>query len=110
MDEKQKIKGMRRFMVFTQPHAWLNPVVELDDSTSPPTPIEYTDSRVLEQVILDLSRALARASGFNAGAADVLKTFGLTHDDYFTRKKANKEAKKSIDNPPSPTVESLNGQ
>jgi hypothetical protein len=85
-------------MVFTQPHAgdpsWLAPVVELDDSTTPATPIEYTDSTVLEGLILDLSRARARAAGFNAGAQFVLDTFGLTTKDFLARKKANAEEKK----------------
>ena len=94
MTEPAKVvKGLRRFMVFTQPHArdpsWLTPVVELDDSTTPATPIEYTDSTVLEGLILDLSRARARAAGFNAGAQLVLDTFGLTTKDFLARKKAN---------------------
>jgi len=91
---KKKVPGMRRFMVFCQPHAgdplWLNPVIELDDSTDPATPIEYTDIRVLEQVVLDLGRDMQRAAGFNAGAKDVLNTFGLTHTEYYARKKAAK--------------------
>jgi len=90
----EKVKGMRRFMVFCKPHAgdpaWLHPVVELDDSTEPATPIEYTDIRVLEQVVLDLGRDMQRAAGFNAGAKEVLDTFGLTHQEYYASKKAAK--------------------
>lgn len=97
---KERIPGVRQFMVFTQPHPadpkWEHPVVELDGSTEPATPIEYDDIVVLEQVILTLGRDRARSAGFNAGAKNVLDTFGLTPQNYLDRKKENK-SKKAID-------------
>ena len=97
-----KIKGARRFLIFTQPHLgdpqWVTPVVELedhDDPTKPATPIEYKDMVVLEQVVLQLSRDRARAAGFNAGAQTVLDTFDLTAREYFEKVKANKANKES---------------
>lgn len=96
-----KTTGLRRFLIFTTPHAgdplWLNPCVELDDSTNPATPIHYEDMAVLEQVILKIARDRARSQGFDAGAKEVLQTFGLTRDEYYKRKKEN-VAKKPIDN------------
>jgi hypothetical protein len=97
----KKVDGLRRFMVFTKPHmgdpAWLTPVVELDDSTDPATPVEYQDFRVLEQVVMDLGRARDRAAGYNAGAKEVLAVFGLSAAEYVAKKKANLAAKKSLD-------------
>lgn len=113
-DSKPKIPGLRRFMVFTQPHsmdpAWAHPVVELDDSTEPATSIEYDDIVILEQVILQLGRDRARSAGYNAGAKNVLDTFGLTPADYLARKKANKVAKNSVDTPPQTGVGSTDGK
>ncbi len=87
----------RRFKVFTTPHVndpkWETPVIELEenpDSTKPPTPIEYQDMQVLEQVVLQIGRDRARASGFNAGAQAVLKTFGLTIEDYLKKRAESK--------------------
>jgi hypothetical protein len=95
----KKIDGLRRFMVFTKPHigdpAWLTPVVELDDSTDPATPVEYQDFRVLEQVVLDLGRSRDRAAGYNAGAKEVLAVFGLSAAEYVEKKKAKLAAKKA---------------
>jgi len=111
-----KNPNVRRFMVFTAPHAgdpkWETPVVELEEGADgkPGVPIEYQDTKVIEQVILDLSRDRARAAGFNAGGKHVLKTFGLTLEDFKNKLKANQGAtKKPLDNAGTTPVESKNG-
>lgn len=98
-----KIPGARRFIVFTAPHAgdpkWETPVVELDDNDDPKkpaVPIEYRDGDVIEAVVNKLQRDRARSAGYNAGAQNVLTTFGLTPKDYYTRVKENDEKKKDI--------------
>ena len=106
--------NIRRFMVFTAPHSgdpkWETPVVEMEenpDPTKPPTPVEYQDMQVIEQVILQLGRDRARAAGYNAGAKHVLDTFGLTVADLRARVKANKAATKSLDTAPPNQVGSI---
>lgn len=93
-----KVKGARRFILFTTPHLadpqWVTPVVEFEDSDDPAkqaTPIEYNNMDELERVVKDMGRALARAQGFNSGAQTVLSTFGYTVQDYYNRVKENKE-------------------
>lgn len=92
-----KINGARRFICFTKPHMadpqWVTPVVEFEDQEDgrQAAPIEYTDTEELERVVSDMTKARARAAGFNAGAANVLSTFGLTTEDYYKRVKENKE-------------------
>jgi len=102
---KERIPGSRQFLVFTQPHKRdpeLNtPIIELDGSTEPPTEIPYSDTEIIEKVVLDLARQRSRSSGYNAGAQAVLKTFGLTIGDYLAKRrdnnaKNNAEADKSI--------------
>lgn len=114
MSDKERIPGVRRFMVFTIPHKrdpqLKTPVVELDDSTDPATPIEYDSTNVIEKVVLDLARDRARSSGFNAGAQAVLETFGLTIPEYIARRKANKEVKKTLDTTTQLVVKSENEQ
>ena len=114
-NSKERIPGVRQFMVFTLPHKrdpqLKTPVIELDNSTIPPTPIEYDTTEVIEKVVLDLARDRARSSGYNAGAQAVLETFGLTIPDYLARKKANKESKTNpVDTTTQPVVESEHGQ
>ena len=113
-NNKERIPGVRRFMVFTIPHKrdpqLKTPVVELDDSTDPATPIEYDSTDVIEKVVLDLARDRARSSGFNAGAQAVLETFGLTIPEYIARGKANKEVKKTLDTTTQLVVKSENEQ
>lgn len=93
----KNVPGMRRFMVFTQPHPadpeLKTPVVELDNSTEPATPIEYDNLDVIEGVILSLGRQMARAKGYNAGAQAVLDAYGLTINDYMAKRKQNKSQK-----------------
>ena len=112
---KERIPGVRQFMVFTLPHKrdpeLKTPVIELDGSTEPPTPIEYDTTEVIEKVVLDLARDRARSAGYNAAAQAVLNTFGLTIPDYLARRKANKDtAKKPLDTPTQITVGSENGK
>jgi hypothetical protein len=100
----KNVPGMRRFMVFTQPHPMdpelKTPVVELDGSTEPATSIEYDSLDVIEGVILSLARQMARAKGYNAGAQAVLDAYGLTIGDYVAKRKENK-AKKALDKLPT---------
>ena len=92
MQDRKKIKGLRQFLVFTLPHErdpeLKTPVIELDTETG--TPIEYANTEVIEKVVLDLARQRARSSGFNAGAQAVLKTFGLTIEDYLKKRAESK--------------------
>jgi hypothetical protein len=100
MSDKERIPGCRQFMVFTIPHTrdpkLLTPVIELDGSTEPPTPIPYDNIDIIEKVVLDLGRAISRSSGYNAGAMAVLNTYGFTIQDFLAQKEANK-AKKALD-------------
>lgn len=97
---KERIPGARQFLVFTKPHQrdpkLEVPVIELDGSTVPPTPVEYADTDVMEKVVLDLARQRARSSGYNAGAQAVLDTYGLTIQDYL-KKKAENKVQKDLD-------------
>lgn len=99
MADQERIPGCRQFMVFTMPHRrdpeLKTPVIELDGSTNPPTPIEYEDTSVIEGVILNLARDRARAAGYNSGAKAVLDTYGLTVPDYLAKKKSKKLIDKS---------------
>ena len=99
MSDKERILGVRRFMVLTLPHKrdpqLKTPVIELDDSTDPATPIEYDSTDVIEKVVLDLARDRARSSGYDAGAQTVLKTFGLTIQDYLQKRAELKNKKVS---------------
>ena len=110
--DKELIPGSRQFLVFTQPHRrdpqLKTPVIELDASTNPPTPIEYDTTEVIEKVVLDLARDRARAAGYNSGALAVLEAFGLTIPEYLARKKANKQ--KPLDSTTQTVVGSENGQ
>jgi hypothetical protein len=111
---KERIPGVRQFMVFTLPHKrdpeLKTPVIELDGSTEPPTPIEYDSTEVIEKVVLDLARDRARSAGYNAGAKAVLDVFDFTIEDYLVRRKVKRAAKKALDNTVQPTVGSENGQ
>ena len=94
MQDRKKIKGLRQFLVFTLPHErdpeLKTPVIELDCTSDQETPIEYENTEVIERVVLDLARQRARSSGFNAGAQAVLKTFGLTIEDYLKKRAESK--------------------
>lgn len=97
---KERIPGVRRFLVFTQPHQrdpeLITPVIELDGSTEPATEIPYGDTEVIEKVVLDLARQRARSTGYNAGAQAVLSAYGLTTKDYVIKRKEN-QLKKDLD-------------
>jgi hypothetical protein len=94
-EPRMKVKGMRQFMVFTLPHRrdpeLKTPVIELDAETG--APIEYENTEVIEQVILNLARQRARSAGYNAGAQAVLDAYGFTITDYLAKRKENKEKK-----------------
>ena len=98
MQDRKKIKGMRQFMVFCQPHErdpeLKTPVIELDADTG--APIEYENTEVIEKVVLDLARQRARSSGYNAGAQAVLDTYGLTINDYIAKRKELKTKKQDL--------------
>ena len=98
MQDRKKIKGMRQFMVFCQPHErdpeLKTPVIELDAETG--TPIEYENTEVIEKVVLDLARQRARSAGYNAGAQAVLDTYGLTINDYLAKRKELKAKKQGL--------------
>ena len=98
MQDRKKIKGMRQFMVFCQPHErdpeLKTPVIELDAETG--TPIEYETTEVIEQVVLSLARQRARSAGYNAGAQAVLDAFGFTIQDYLAKRKEVKTKKQGL--------------
>ena len=98
MQDRKKIKGMRQFMVFCQPHErdpeLKTPVIELDAETG--TPIEYETTEVIEKVVLDLARQRARSAGYNAGAQAVLDTYGYTINDYLAKRKEVKTKKQGL--------------
>ena len=98
MQDRKKIKGMRQFMVFCQPHErdpeLKTPVIELDAETG--TPIEYENTEVIEKVVLDLARQRARSSGYNNGAQAVLDTYGFTINDYLAKRKEVKAKKQGL--------------
>jgi hypothetical protein len=102
MDDSQriKIKGARRFIIFTSPHladpSWKIPIIEMVDPEvqgEPAKPVEYYNTDVLEHVVRNLVSDRQRAEGYNAGANHVLETFGLTLEAYYGRLKENKAAK-----------------
>lgn len=101
MTEKEIIPGSRQFLVFTLPHKrdpqLKTPVIELDNSTIPATPIEYDSTEVIEKVVLDLGRSRERAAGYNAAAQEVLKTFGFTIQDYLQKRAELKHKNKAIE-------------
>ena len=92
-----KVKGARRFIVFCHPHmadpSWVTPIVEFEDREDgqQAAPIEYQDADELERVVRKVQLDRARASGYNAGAKNVLDTFELKIEDYYKRVKENKE-------------------
>ena len=96
-EERKKIKGMRQFMVFCQPHQrdpeLKTPVIELEESGAE---VEYADTVVIEQVVLDLARQRARSSGYNSGAQAVLDTYGYTINDYLAKRKEVKTKKQGL--------------
>ena len=98
MQDRKKIKGLRQFMVFCQPHErdpeLKTPVIELDAETG--TPIEYETTEVIEQVVLSLARQRARYAGYNAGAQAVLDTYGYTINDYLAKRKEVKTKKQGL--------------
>ena len=98
MQDRKKIKGMRQFMVFCQPHErdpeLKTPVIELHAETG--TPIEYETTEEIEQVVLSLARQRARSAGYNAGAQAVLDAFGFTIQDYLAKRKEVKTKKQGL--------------
>ena len=100
MQDRKKIKGMRQFIVFCQPHErdpeLKTPVIELDCTSEQETPIEYENTEVIEKVVLDLARQRARSAGYNAGAQAVLDTYGYTINDYLAKRKELKAKKQGL--------------
>ena len=96
-EDRKKIKGMRQFIVFTLPHQrdpeLKTPVIELEESGAE---VEYADTVVIEQVVLDLARQRARSSGYNNGAQAVLDTYGFTINDYLAKRKEVKAKKQGL--------------
>ena len=96
-ENRKKIKGMRQFIVFTLPHQrdpeLKTPVIELEESGAE---VEYADTVVIEQVVLDLARQRARSSGYNNGAQAVLDTYGFTINDYLAKRKEVKAKKQGL--------------
>lgn len=96
-EERKKIKGMRQFIVFTLPHQrdpeLKTPVIELEEGGAE---VEYADTVVIEQVVLDLARQRARSSGYNSGAQAVLDTYGYTINDYLAKRKEVKTKKQGL--------------
>ena len=97
MQDRKKIKGMRQFMVFCQPHQrdpeLKTPVIEIEEGGAE---VEYADTVVIEQVVLDLARQRARSSGYNSGAQAVLDTYGYTINDYLAKRKELKAKKQGL--------------
>ena len=96
-ENRKKIKGMRQFIVFTLPHQrdpeLKTPVIELEESGAE---VEYADTVVIEQVVLDLARQRARSSGYNNGAQAVLDTYGFTINDYLAKRKEVQAKKQGL--------------